>query len=79
MGGHAAGDEASRLAGEGVREYVASHRAAIDRLATDDSDEAKIAAQTLLVDAMQKACADVWTIQENEPAKRGMGSTMVCL
>jgi serine/threonine protein phosphatase PrpC/CRP-like cAMP-binding protein len=79
MGGHAAGDEASRIAGEAVREYLVQNRAPIDRLAGDDSDEAKMGAQSLIVDAMQKACADVWAAQEKDPAKRGMGSTMDCL
>lgn len=79
MGGHAAGDEASRTAGEALRSYLAGHREPIERLAKDDSDESKLDAQKLLVDAMQKACADVWEIQEKDPTKRGMGSTMVCI
>jgi serine/threonine protein phosphatase PrpC len=79
MGGHAAGDEASHLAAETVRTFVSEHRAPLDRLARDDSEQARLHAQQLVVDAMQKACSAVWEAQEKDPAKRGMGSTMVCL
>ena len=79
MGGHAAGDEASRTAGESLRVYLTTHREPVERLAKDGSDESKLEAQTLVALAMQKACADVWDIQEKNPEKRGMGSTMVCL
>lgn len=79
MGGHAAGDEASRLAAETFHAEIAAHRAPLDRLATDPSEEARIAAQQLVVDSIERACGVVWAAQEADPQKRGMGSTMVCL
>lgn len=79
MGGHAAGDEASRIAGEAVKAYISGNRKALDEFARVDNDETKLGAQKLVVDAMQKACADVWEIQDKNPEKRGMGSTMVCV
>lgn len=79
MGGHAAGDEASRLTAETFCKEIAANRAPLDRLATNPSDDARIAAQQLVVDSIQRACEVVYAAQEADPAKRGMGSTMVCL
>lgn len=79
MGGHAAGDEASRLAAETFRAEIAAHREPLERLRADPSDEARIAAQQVVVDAIERACEVVWQAQEADPQKRGMGSTMVAL
>src|SRR5260221_7775601 len=56
MGGHAAGDEASRIAGEAVRKFLKENRGAVDQFAKVDNDETKLAAQKLVVEAMQNAC-----------------------
>src|SRR3989442_12106964 len=69
MGGHAAGDEASRIAGESVRAHLAAHRAPVERLPKDDSDEAKLEAQTPMVEAMQKGGADGWEGPDKNPQK----------
>ena len=79
MGGHAAGDVASSMATREVRDALAANPAmaqAIDaQEATDDRDSLLFAMES----AVQTACAAVHQAGEDDPGKRGMGTTMDAL
>ncbi|MDI3286218.1 cyclic nucleotide-binding domain-containing protein [Polyangium sp. 15x6] len=77
MGGQAAGDVASRRAVDVARAYVADRVEVLTRFAENPSQENRVAAQELVAAAIQAACADLWSMAENDPKLRGMGTTMV--
>lgn len=77
MGGQAAGDVASRRAVDTARAFIAERHEALRRLAEDPTQENRVAAQDLITDAIQAACADLWGMAEADPKLRGMGTTMV--
>jgi protein phosphatase len=66
MGGHAAGEIASRIAGETVEQVVANN-------------EAGLRMEELLQLAVNKANASVYETQRQRPECRGMGSTLTVL
>ena len=78
MGGQAAGDVASRRAVDVARAYVADRIDVLTRFSENPTQENRIAAQELVASAIQAACADLWSMAENDPKLRGMGTTMVC-
>jgi protein phosphatase len=65
MGGHNAGEVASALAVESVRRSV-------------ESAEAGNAADDLLVSAVTRGNETIWDAAAQDPAKDGMGTTLVC-
>ncbi len=77
MGGQAAGDVASKRAVEVVHAFVSERKTILTQLNDDPSQENRIAAQELVTDAVQAACADLWAMAEADPKLRGMGTTMV--
>ena len=77
MGGQAAGDVASRRAVDVARAYVADRIDVLTRFSENPTQENRIAAQELVASAIQAACADLWSMAENDPKLRGMGTTMV--
>src|SRR5262249_50758553 len=79
MGGHAAGEVASRRAVEVVREQLSAGRTVLDDLSRNSTPEARAAAAALVETAIQRACADVYRLASNDPTKRGMGTTFACL
>ncbi len=79
MGGHAGGDVASRRAVEVVREYVAERDQVLRDLASESTPERRTAAQRLLEQAIQAACADIYRKANADPNVAGMGTTFVAL
>jgi len=79
MGGQAAGDVASRRAVDVFRAHVTERLDVLVRLAEDPTNEHRNAAQELITEAIQAACADLWRMAEADPKLRGMGTTFVCL
>src|SRR5262249_52753750 len=79
MGGQAAGDVASRPAIDGFRAHVPERMDVLLRLADNPTTEHRIAAQELITEAIQAACADLFRMSESDPKLRGMGTTFVCL
>jgi serine/threonine protein phosphatase PrpC len=77
MGGHRAGEEASRLAVEALGTHLRAHTDVVTALAADPSEAHTLAAHQLVFDAFQKACATVYAAQEADEKKKGMGSTLV--
>ena len=79
MGGHAAGEVASAKAVEVVRDIFVKNAEVMRRLAKDPSSGNKLAAQGLMEQAVQRACAEIYKMASNDTAKRGMGTTFVGL
>jgi len=79
MGGHAAGEVASRMAIEIVTEVIKASEATLQKLHRDPSHEHKLAAQQLVERAIQEACARINKASQSDRTKRGMGTTCDCV
>ncbi len=80
MGGHAAGEVASREAVDQVVAMVRRQRAALDVVRHGDrSVEAIRRVQRAIESAIQAATYMVFAMAESDPEHRGMGTTVSCL
>ena len=79
MGGHNAGDEASKRAVEAVRTFLAGRAEVLQAFAADPSPDRGAAAAHLVEEAIQSACAEIHRASEADARLRGMGTTFVCL
>ena len=80
MGGHAAGEVASAIGVQTVRDAVVAQSSLVERVQRDDGDPAARAAVcALLVRALEAASAKVFRAAQEDPAKRGMGTTCSAL
>ncbi len=79
MGGHAAGEVASAAAVHEIRKFVSERQGLVRAYAKDptSTDPSKI--DSLLEAAVQHACARIHALAMANPARRGMGSTVVVL
>ncbi len=76
MGGHASGEDASRLAVSMTREHLKTNAAAFEQYRASPSDTTKAAMLAVVEKAIQGACSRVYQIAQAEPSKRGMGTTL---
>lgn len=80
MGGHAAGEVASREAVDTVMGMVRRGYQAVDRFVEEGPNGDNVrAVQRLLESAVQAATYMVFAIAENDPDQRGMGTTVSAL
>lgn len=80
MGGHAAGEVASREAVDTVMGMVRRGYATVERFESEGaSEESTRAVQRLLESAVQAATYMVFAIAENDPEQKGMGTTVSAL
>ena len=79
MGGHAAGEVASARATEVVKQHIGANKHLLKDLATNPTQDSRAAAAALIEVAIQRACADIYKMAMTDAAKRGMGTTFVCL
>ncbi|HEX9507703.1 MAG TPA: Stp1/IreP family PP2C-type Ser/Thr phosphatase, partial [Myxococcales bacterium] len=79
MGGHAAGEIASKRATEVLRQHILSNRSVLEALVDNPAQEPKQAVVSLVEEAIQRACSDIYRLASADPSKRGMGTTLVCL
>ncbi len=79
MGGHAAGEVASARAVEVVRQHVTGNKQILKDLAKEPNQNHRAAAATMVEVAVQRACADIYKMASSDAAKRGMGTTFVCM
>lgn len=77
MGGHAAGEVASKMAAGAVREHLLKHKATLD--AFNGSEEACQHAAALLREAIEKASNTVFALASSDRGKHGMGTTCVSM
>jgi len=80
MGGHAAGEVASREAVDTVMGMVRRGHETVERFAREGPTEDNVrAVQRLLESAVQAATYMVFAIAENDPDQKGMGTTVSAL
>ncbi|MBA2542346.1 MAG: cyclic nucleotide-binding domain-containing protein [Deltaproteobacteria bacterium] len=75
MGGHAAGEVASSIAVHEIRDAVNNNRDLIDRYRVDHPGVQAYEILQVLEHAIQAACGAVHQRAQDEPDKRGMGTT----
>ncbi len=78
MGGHASGEVASAVAVQTIRDVVFAERQLLESF-DDDDPGAHIEISTVLEYAVHAACAAIFRKAQQEPEKRGMGTTVVSL
>ncbi len=79
MGGHAAGEVASSIAVHEIRDAVNNNRDLIDRYRVDHPGVQAYEILQVLEHAIQAACGAVHQRAQDEPDKRGMGTTATVL
>lgn len=75
MGGHAAGEVASSLCVRKVREALTANADMIGHYSSGESGVSRSDLQRILEHAVQEACSAIYERAQNEPEKRGMGTT----
>src|SRR5438132_2741188 len=79
MGGHAAGEVASQISVHEVSRVVRENSDVIDRYVKSHDMTARQEILAVLEHAVQTACASIYHRSQNEPDKRGMGTTTSAL
>jgi len=79
MGGHAAGEVASSLAVHALRDTLASERTLLTSFERGLDKIDRTSVLRLLELGVQRACSAVYAEAQRDPAKRGMGTTIVAL
>lgn len=79
MGGHAAGEVASARSAEVVKQHIQANRQILKDLGREANQSTRAAAAALIEVAVQRACQDIYKMAAADVAKRGMGTTFVCL
>jgi serine/threonine protein phosphatase PrpC/CRP-like cAMP-binding protein len=79
MGGHAAGEVASQIAVHEVSRVIRENTDVIGRYANDHEMAARQDILAVLEHAVQTACASIYHRGQDEPEKRGMGTTTSAL
>lgn len=77
MGGHAAGEVASRIAADTIRAYLEKVQMGNSETWPEHWDSERRAAGNILRDAIQSAHRHVMSAVDEDPARRGMGTTVV--
>jgi protein phosphatase len=77
MGGHAAGEVASRLAAEEIIKIVSSSRFEQGETWPEHWDTIRSAAANVAIDAVKEAHQQVTSAVERDPKLKGMGTTVV--
>lgn len=79
MGGHAAGEIASQISVHEVSRVVRENGDLVERYATSRDMSARQDVLMMLEHAVQTACASIYQRGQQEPEKRGMGTTTSAL
>jgi serine/threonine protein phosphatase PrpC len=79
MGGHAAGEVASRHAKEAVQRVLRDSRSVLEAAAQSDSVDARDAVIALVEGAVNTACSEIFDIATRDHGKAGMGTTLVMM
>jgi len=79
MGGHASGEVASAEAIDQIFSMVKRAQPAIDALRANSNDETRAPVRRAIEAAIQAATYMIFGIAEQDPARKGMGTTISCL
>jgi serine/threonine protein phosphatase PrpC len=77
MGGHAAGEVASRTAVEAAARYIQERRSVVERFQEGDAEPSELT--RTVKDAVLEACAAIHKLATSKPGHAGMGSTLTLL
>ncbi len=76
MGGHAAGEVASSMAVREVRRVIAEHRDVVENYVREETAGGRQALIRLIASSIEQACARIFHLAQENPDKRGMGTTL---
>lgn len=76
MGGRAAGEVASQETVRRVQEFIRGHRAVLLEYIKAPTSEQRTQVVQLVEEAVRTACAHGYELGQQDPAKRGMGTTI---
>ncbi|MGB0648185.1 MAG: Stp1/IreP family PP2C-type Ser/Thr phosphatase [Bradymonadia bacterium] len=76
MGGHAAGEVASNIAVHEAHRVISEHLGIIERFRRTGGDAEKESVLELIEEAISTACATVFRLAQEDPSKKGMGTTL---
>src|SRR5262249_18053824 len=79
IGGHAGGEVASARATDVVQKHVQANKRVLQAFAREPTPFNRDAALNLVEKAIQRACGEIYRLAHKDSAKRGMGTTLVCL
>ena len=79
MGGHAAGEVASNIAVHAFRTTLHENRTLLDEYEQGAGKTTRLEVLHLMEQSVLRACSAVYAEAQKDPAKRGMGTTMVAL
>lgn len=79
MGGHAAGEVASAIAVNAMRDVIKKNNDLIEAFKEGSRIASNRDISNLLEHAVQEACAEIFKIAQDDPEKRGMGTTLSSL
>ena len=79
MGGHAAGEVASAIAVNTMRDVVSENKDLIEAYKEGSQIASAADVSNLLEHAVQKSCAEIYQKAQKEQEKRGMGTTLSAL
>jgi serine/threonine protein phosphatase PrpC len=79
MGGHAAGEVASAIAVNTLRDVVKNNQALISSFKEGSQIASAQDIVSLLEHAVHQACSEIHSVAQREPEKRGMGTTLSAL
>jgi serine/threonine protein phosphatase PrpC len=79
MGGHAAGEIASAVAVNTLRDVVSKNKDLIEAFREGSQIASARDITSLMEHAVQKACAEIFAKAQDDPEKRGMGTTLSAL
>jgi len=78
MGGHAAGEVASKHAADTVRKILVEQRSAFDTVRNaENADAARDKVSAVLETAVNQACLEIFQMATADTGKAGMGTTLV--
>ncbi|GAB4288173.1 MAG: hypothetical protein Kow0090_00280 [Myxococcota bacterium] len=79
MGGHAAGEVASKMAIEQITAYCEKHKAVFQNYKKTPSLENRQKVLAAVDEAIQVACKTIYKLAQDDPTKKGMGTTVVMM
>ncbi len=79
MGGHAAGEVASKITTEVINSHIVANQMVLNEFEQNPNKENAEKVKSLIQEAVVKACSEVWYEGQNDENKKGMGTTLVMM